>query len=266
MCAIAESFAVDEIASRLRITKAKAIFTQDYFLRNNKKMELYKKVQQASNIPAIVLNLNAPSSELEIRPQDCFIKNFYSEDFLSQAVSCSPDDHVTILFSSGTTGDPKAIPWTHTTPIKSASDAYYHHNVKFNDRFAWPTSLGWMMGPFMVFASFINKTTLVLYEGSPTDKIFGEFVQNQKITHLGLVPSLVKQWRISSCLEGLNWSAIKLFSSTGECSNADDMAWLSKLAGVKPIIEYCGGTETGVDILQEPLFNLLFLERFPHRL
>lgn len=44
-------------------------------------------------------------------------------------------------------------------------------------------------------------------------------------------------------MSGLDWSAIKCFSSTGECSNADDMLWLMAQAGYKPVIEYCGGTE-----------------------
>ena len=46
-------------------------------------------------------------------------------------------------------------------------------------------------------------------------------------------------------MHGLDWSAIRLFSSTGECSSADDMRWLMELAGGKPVIEYCGGTEIG---------------------
>ena len=46
-------------------------------------------------------------------------------------------------------------------------------------------------------------------------------------------------------MEGLDWSAIKAFSSTGECSHAGDMRWLMGLAGGRPVIEYCGGTEIG---------------------
>lgn len=49
----------------------------------------------------------------------------------------------------------------------------------------------------------------------------------------------------AGCAEGIDWSAIKAFSSTGECSHADDMFYLMSLAGYKPIIEYCGGTEIG---------------------
>src|SRR4029077_19776043 len=74
---------------------------------------------------------------------------------------------------------------------------------------------------------------------------FGRFVQEAKATMLGVVPSLVKTWRNTGCMEGLDWSAIKVFSSTGECSNAEDMRWLMSLAGGKPVIEYCGGTEIG---------------------
>jgi acetyl-CoA synthetase len=62
---------------------------------------------------------------------------------------------------------------------------------------------------------------------------------------LGLVPSMVRQWRDSGCMEGLDWSRIRAFSSSGECSNPDDMHYLMYLAGYRPIIEYCGGTEIG---------------------
>jgi acetyl-CoA synthetase len=62
---------------------------------------------------------------------------------------------------------------------------------------------------------------------------------------LGVVPSLVRSWRNSGCLRGVDWSAIRVFGSTGECSAADDMRWLMALAGGRPVIEYCGGTEIG---------------------
>ena len=62
---------------------------------------------------------------------------------------------------------------------------------------------------------------------------------------LGLVPSMVKSWRATGDMEICDWSQIRCFSSTGESSNADDYFYLSWLAGFKPIIEYCGGTEIG---------------------
>ena len=171
-------------------------------------------------------------------------------DFLSDtdtftAVPCHPDAHTNILFSSGTTGEPKAIPWTHTTPIKCAADAYLHHDIHANDVLAWHTNLGWMMGPWLIYASLINKATIALYDGVPTGRDFGVFVQNAKISMLGVVPTLVRAWKNTGCMHGLDWDAIRAFSSTGECSNPEEMLYLMSLAGYKPVIEYCGGTEIG---------------------
>src|SRR4030095_5053350 len=91
----------------------------------------------------------------------------------------------------------------------------------------------------------MNRAAMVLYYGAPTGREFGQFVQEARSTMLGVVPSLVKTWRNTGCMQGLDWSAIKLISSTGECSSPDDMRWLMKQAGGRPVIEYCGGAGIG---------------------
>jgi acetyl-CoA synthetase len=68
-------------------------------------------------------------------------------------------------------------------------------------------------------------------------------VHHAGVTMLGVVPSLVRAWRANNCMNGLDWHSIKAFSSTGESSNGEDMLYLMHLAGYKPVIEYCGGTE-----------------------
>jgi acetyl-CoA synthetase len=110
---------------------------------------------------------------------------------------------------------------------------------------AWSTNLGWMMGPWLIYASLINRATIALYEDTPTTRGYGQFIQDAHVTLLGVVPSLVSSWKASHCMHGMDWSHIKAFSSTGECSNPQDMLFLMSLAGYKPIIEYCGGTEIG---------------------
>ncbi len=101
------------------------------------------------------------------------------------------------------------------------------------------------MGPWLIFASLLNKAAMGLYYGAPTDREFCLFVQEAKTTMLGVVPSLVKAWRNKDSTHGLDWSTIKVFSSTGECSDAGEMRWLMAKAGGRPVIEYCGGTEIG---------------------
>jgi len=102
-----------------------------------------------------------------------------------------------------------------------------------------------MMGPWLVFATLINKATIALYYDAPLGKDFGEFVQDAKVNMLGVIPSIVKHWKNSKCMESLDWSNIKCFSSTGEVSNPEEMEYLMNLAENKPVIEYCGGTEIG---------------------
>ncbi|PSB11822.1 AMP-dependent synthetase, partial [filamentous cyanobacterium CCP2] len=241
---IADSFASAEIVVRLRIANAKAIFTQDWIHRCGKQLPLYAKVVEANAPMAIVLSQH-PNPVMELRSGDVAWKEFLSSNPDFDAVPMPPSAHTNILFSSGTTGDPKAIPWTHTTPIKCATDGHLHHDIHPGDVVAWPTNLGWMMGPWLIYASLINQATIALYEDAPTTPGYGQFIQDAHITLLGVVPSLVSSWKASNCMHGLDWSRIKAFSSTGECSNPQDMLFLMSLAGYKPIIEYCGGTEIG---------------------
>ncbi|WP_019504730.1 AMP-binding protein [Pleurocapsa sp. PCC 7319] len=251
---IADSLAGEEIAIRLQLSQAKAIFTQDYILRAGKHLPLYAKIIDANAPKAIVLANNS-SLTVKLRQQDLSWDEFLSPQEQFDAIPVHPDAYTNILFSSGTTGEPKAIPWTHTTPIKCGVDGYLHHDIHPPDVVAWPTNLGWMMGPWLIYASLINHATIALYYGTPTEREFGRFVQDGRVNILGVVPSLVNTWKVTQCMQGLDWSAIRAFSSTGECSTPQDMLFLMSLAGYKPIIEYCGGTEIGGGYLTSTLVH-----------
>jgi len=241
---IPDSLAPDEIQKRLEISDAKVVFTQDVLLRAGKELPLYNKILEA-NPKSVVIIPAGESLKVALNEGHLQWAEFLSDNDAFHSIQCNPLDHINILFSSGTTGDPKAIPWNHTTPIKCASDGYFHHDIHANDVVAWPTNLGWMMGPWLIFAAFLNKASIALYYGAPMGSEFGAFIRDAKVAMLGVVPSMVKHWRNSNSLEGIDWTNINNFSSTGESSNSDDMFWLMAKAGYKPVIEYCGGTEIG---------------------
>lgn len=243
---IADSFSPKEINTRLEIADAAGIFTQDVIPRGGKTLPLYARVVEAGAPRAVVLPVGEALA-VELRQGDQSWA-----DFLAGADDGPFEHHVAdayetsnILFSSGTTGTPKAIPWTHLTPIKAAADGWAHHDIHPGHVVAWPTNLGWMMGPWLIYASLLNDAAIALYEGNPGGAGFCRFVQDAGVTMLGVVPSLVRAWRSADATAGLDWHAIRCFSSTGEASNADDMLWLMARAGYKPVIEYCGGTEIG---------------------
>jgi len=243
---IADSFAPDEIATRMEIAEAKGIFTQDVILRGEKTLPLYERVVDADCPKAIVLPAG-PDLVVELREGDLSWKSFLDGSQEGPfPVPVSPAESLTnILFSSGTTGTPKAIGWTHLTPIKAAADGWAHHDIQEGQVVAWPTNLGWMMGPWLIYASLLNGAAIALYEGIPSGRSFCRFVQDARVTMLGVVPSLVRAWKASQATKGLDWTQIRCFSSTGEASNPEEMHWLMSRAGYKPVIEYCGGTEIG---------------------
>ncbi|HEU4394849.1 MAG TPA: AMP-binding protein, partial [Planctomycetota bacterium] len=239
---IADSFPPNELARRLEIGGAKAVVTVDRFLRAGKEVDLLAKVVEARAPRAVVI---ADGRSAALRDGDLAWEAFLGPAG-GGAVAAEPSAVTNVLFSSGTTGDPKAIPWTHLTPLKAAADGRFHHDLRAGDTAAWPTSVGWMMGPWLIYASLLNGAAMALYEGTPAGAGFCRFVADAGVTMLGVVPSLVRAWRDQDATRGADWSRLRAFSSTGEASHREDYLWLMSRAGWRaPVIEYCGGTEIG---------------------
>jgi acetyl-CoA synthetase len=238
---IADSFAPHEIATRLRLTNPMIVVTQDRFERSGRHLPMYEKVIEAGAAVCVVVETGG----VPLRDEDVSWDRFLSDDRTFTPVSGPPNAHMNILFSSGTTGEPKGIPWTHLTPIKGAMDGFFHHDIHADDVVAWPTNLGWMLGPWLIYATLINGATMALYDDAPTGRGFVDFVRDAGVTILGLVPSIVAVWRSTGALDGAGWTDVRVLSSSGEASVPEDYAWLMDAAGGVPVIEYCGGTEIG---------------------
>ncbi len=239
---IADSFAPDEIRSRIDLAEPILVFTQDVVRRDGKIIPLYERIKEAGGPTAVVLSESKDLSSNSLRNDDINWHEFIVKGSVD-CVVCTSTDFTNILFSSGTTGVPKAIPWDHITPIKCAMDARFHHDISPGEIVAWPTNLGWMMGPWLIYGSLINRATIALYYGSPTTRGFIDFVQDSKVNMLGTIPSIVGTWREKNIFKDTKLESLRALSSTGECSNASDMFWLMASVGYKPVLEYCGGTE-----------------------
>ncbi|WZY96713.1 hypothetical protein YC2023_069042 [Brassica napus] len=130
---IADSFAAKEIATRLKISKAKGIFTQDHVLRGGRRYPLYSRVVEAAPSKIIVLPASGTELRVQLRDQDIPWKDFLSKASVEDnygPIYVPVNSVINILFSSGTTGEPKAIPWTQLSPIRSACDGWAHFDVK----------------------------------------------------------------------------------------------------------------------------------------
>ena len=246
MCvvSIAESFSPLEVAKRCDIANIRCIVTVDAYRRAGRRIRLYQKVQLAGVPKAIVISKS--EENVSLRGGDLHFDDLLSVHSTFDTVVSHPNDVINILFSSGTTGTPKAIPWTHLTPIKSAMDGHFHQDIHGEDVVAWPTNIGWMMGPWLIFATLLNNATMALFEGAPNGALFTRFVSDARVTVLGVVPSLVRAWRSANAIGAGDWLRVRMFSSTGEPSNSQDSLWLMSRTGYRaPVIEYLGGTEIG---------------------
>lgn len=98
------------------------------------------------------------------------------------------DHPIWVLYSSGTTGKPKAI--THSVGgiiLEHLKALALHHDVKQNDKFFWFSTTGWMMWNYANSAMLVGAT-VVLYDGAlayPDGRAIWEKVAELKITHFG---------------------------------------------------------------------------------
>jgi acetyl-CoA synthetase len=244
---IADSFAPPQIKKRLDIANARAVITVETSVRNGKKIDLYRRVKAAVDDQLVIVVGGVGTEQRSgYAPSVLSWSRFIDGEELDVSFQPDPAQMVNVLFSSGTTGTPKAIPWTHLTPLKCAMDGRFHQDIHDHDVVAWPTNIGWMMGPWLIFATLLNRATMALFEGAPSGGAFCRFVEAAEVTMLGVVPTLVKAWRSSEASQKPDWSKIRVFSSTGEPSNQEDYLWLMFRTDYRaPIIEYCGGTEIG---------------------
>lgn len=99
------------------------------------------------------------------------------------------NDPIWVLYSSGTTGIPKAI--THSQGgilIEHFKLMGLHSNVKAGDRYFWYSTTGWMMWN-VVQASLLMGATAILYEGSlayPSLNKLWDLAEQTKMTNLGV--------------------------------------------------------------------------------
>ncbi len=173
------------------------------------------------------------------------------------AESVDAEDPLLILFSSGTSGEPKGIVHSHCSfPIKAAQDMAFQMDVHAGERISWITDLGWMMGPWLIYGALILGATVVVREGAcdwPDAGALWRFTARHNLDVLGLSPSLVR--RLAECgrpqTDGCDLSRLRFFASSGEPWDPASWDWLFRQVRREPvpIINYSGGTEISGGIL-----------------
>ncbi len=142
-----------------------------------------------------------------------------------------PFDHpLWVLYSSGTTGLPKAIVQGHGGILLEQLKKRMHLDLRGGDRMFWFTTTGWMMWNFLV-GCLLSDAAIVLYDGSPAHPdldVLWDLAERARLTCMGVSAGLLASCEKAGVEPGRDHdlSALRAIGSTGSPLAPESFRWV----------------------------------------